>query len=51
MHKLIHVSGLSGTSSGSAQLYKTTVRSYYPIQYVELLFVYLCMAYRVGYVH
>jgi len=30
---------------------KKPVSYYYPLQYVELLFIFLCVSYRVGYVH
>ena len=37
IHKLLHVSGLTGPSSGSVQLYTIIVRAYYHLQCVELI--------------
>jgi hypothetical protein len=34
--KQLHASGLTGPTSGGAQLYKTTVQQFYHSQYVEL---------------
>jgi len=34
-HELLHISGLTGPSSGSAQFYNTIVGPYYHLQCVE----------------
>ena len=51
IRKLLHVSALTGPSSGSAQLYKSVVHPFYHFQYVELSYVHHCMKYRDEYVH
>jgi hypothetical protein len=48
IRKLLHVSGLTGPSSGTAQLYKTIVQLFSHPQYVELSHVRQCMDTEVG---
>jgi len=51
IYKLLHISGLTGSSSGNAQLNTTIVRPCHHLQYVEMSQVHQCVTYREGYVH
>jgi len=51
IRKVLHISGLIGPSSGSAQSRKTIVKTFCIRGYVELWHVHQCINYRNGYVH
>jgi hypothetical protein len=51
IRKVLHISVLTGPSSGSVQLRKTIVTTFCLHEYVELSHVRQCINYRNGYVH